>query len=138
MGRPVRGTTLSGATAAGAGDLVQLKGHNSVGLFVEAQNLDTANDTLDVQLEARVANEWTSVRDDSGSKALTVTTTEFEDPDGDGTFAAFVFIHGVPADEVRARITSFNNASADGDLSVDVYIMGSNWNGPSRPFREVA
>lgn len=137
MSRPIRGTTLSGATSAKAGDSVNLNGHNSVGLVVEADNLDTGSDTLSVQVEARVGDEWAVLRDDSGTTALTISTSEMDDPESNGNYAGFVFIHGVPVNEVRARITSFTD-SAGSDLKVDAYITGANWNGPARQFREVA
>ncbi|AGC34492.1 hypothetical protein HVTV-2_gp124 [Haloarcula virus HVTV-2] len=136
MGRPIRAEALTGATSATAGDRVQTKGHNSLGLYVVAENLDTANDTLDVRAEMQVAGEWSAVRDASGTVVLSLSTSDFEDPDGNGTYAAFVFAHGVPAEFLRARITSFTD-NANGDLSVDAYVMGANWNGPAREFREI-
>jgi hypothetical protein len=137
MGRPIRAETLSGATSTTAGDSVQTKGHNSLGLYVIAENLDSSNDTLEVRAEIEVAGEWASVRDGTGTVVLSVSTSDFEDPGGNGTSSAFVFAHGIPAEFLRARVTSFTD-NAGGDLSVDAYIMGANWNGPAREFREIS
>jgi hypothetical protein len=136
MSRPIRAQTLSGATSPGTGEKVETKGHNSLGLFVVADSLDTGSDTLEVRLEVQVADEWSPVRDSSGTIVVSLSASDFEDPDGNGTFAAFEYAHGVPAEFARANATSLSD-SAGGDLSVDAYVMGANWNGPGREFRDL-
>lgn len=142
MARPFQRQTLDAATATGAGTIHHAKGHNTVGLFVVARNLDTANDTLTVQLEAAVedVDEWTPILDGAGTKKGELTVTEFVDDDGDGTYAAFMYIHGVPSPRLRANITAFTDASDSGttpnaDLSVDAYILGTNRSGTGKDYK---
>lgn len=133
MSRPIRNESLQGSDSTGPGEGHQAKGHNSLGLFVVAENLDTANDTLDVRLEAEGPDgEWSPLRDESGTLVGTLSVADFEDVDGDGTtYNAMLFIHGVPAPSVRANVTGFTDASDSGttpvaDLSVDAYVLAAN------------
>lgn len=127
MSRPIRKQSLSGATSTGAGAGHSAKGHVSQGLFVVADGLDTANDTIDVRLEVEGPDaEWTPIRSESGALVGTLSVADFEDVDGDGTtFNAMLFIHGVPAPRIRANITSFTDSSGS-DLSVDAYVLAAN------------
>lgn len=127
MSRPIRNLSLSGSTSAGAGEGHGAKGHNSLGLFVVAKNLDTANDTLDVRLEAEGPDgEWSPLRDESGTLVGTLSVGDFTDVDGDGTtYNAMLFIHGVPAPRIRANITSYTDSSGS-DLSVDAFVLAAN------------
>lgn len=146
MPRQHKCRSINAASGTTEGDTFESRGHNSVGLFVIARNLDTANDTLEVVLDAvHTAEGINSERTGpvrrpgtvGGSDRVGIDQTEMSDPDGNGTFAGFTFAHGVPAEHFAARISSFTDASGDGDLEVDAWLYFGNWNGPGREFREV-
>lgn len=135
MARPLQEKSHDGATGTGAGSAFQTGGRATVCLFVVAANLDDANDTLDVQIEvSQDGTNWTPLRDETGTQVGNVSVSEFSDPDGDGDFAAYVTVHGVAADRVRARITSFADA-ANGDLAVDTYVGATDNSATSHSFR---
>lgn len=129
MSRPIRKQSHDAATAAGAGEVHKSKAHNSVGLFVVAQNLDSANDTLTVQVEGSPTGsngEWATIDTKQGgtkTQRLTVDISDMEDTDGDGTYVGFVYAHGIPVEWLRVNVTTFTDA-ANGDLTVDTYITG--------------
>lgn len=133
MSRPFRAQSHDGAQSAEAGDVHETKGHNSLGLFVVARNLDDANDTLDVRVEGSPTNnnsEWATIdtkQGGGGSKTtrLSMDVNDLEDTNGDGTFVGYLYAHGVPVEYVRANIVTFTDA-ANGDLEVDTYIVGAN------------
>lgn len=127
MSRPYRELSVDGATGTGPGEEHAGKGHVTLGLFVVASNLDSANDSLTVRLEVEGPDgEWSPIRDKDGTVIGELTQSEFEDVDGDGTtFNSFLYVHGVPAPSVRANVTSFTDA-AGGDLSVDAYVHAAN------------
>lgn len=139
MSRPFRAQSHDAATSAGAGESHESKGHNSLGLFVVARNLDDANDSLTVRVEGSPTGEggeWATIDTKQGgtkTQRLTVDLNDMEDTDGDGTFVGFVYAHGVPAEYLRANITSFTDSSG-GDLEVDSYIMGANNGGTGHAF----
>lgn len=121
MSRPIAKTSISEATATEEGEAFATKGHNSLGLFVLARNLDTANDTLEVELQVSFAgDEWAGIVSAGGDKPK-LLEGDFKDPDSDGNYAGFLYVHGVPAPEIRAAITSFTD-NADSDLEVDAYV----------------
>lgn len=126
MARAVQEKSIENATASTAGSVMQTGGRVSVSLWVLADNLDDANDTLDVQIEVSMndGTDWALLRDETGTQVGNVTLSEFDDPDGNGNFTAFVTVHGVAADQVRARITTLTD-SAGGDLSVDAVVAAS-------------
>lgn len=130
MSRPIKKQSHSGATSAAAGTGHGLKGHINVGLWVVASNLDTANDTLDVRLEAGTEDdkagdsEWAVIRDPSGTAIGSLSVADFDDIDGDGTYTAFLKIRSVTTPRLRANITSFTDA-AGSDLTVDTYVTGA-------------
>jgi len=145
MPRQHKCRSVNAATGTTNGDTFESRGHNSVGLFVIARNLVPANDTLEVVLDAvhtaegLTGEEKGPVRRSGtvgGSDRVGVDQTEMSDPDGNGTYSGFVFVHGVPAEHFAARVSSFSDA-ANGDLEVDAWIYFGNWNGPGREFREV-
>lgn len=141
MSRPFRKQVLDGVSSATESGAIKTKGHISLGIFVVAPNLDTSNDTLDVRVEASptgAGGEWATVdtkQGGGGSKTtrLDIGVNDFEDTDGDGTFVAFLYAHGVPAEYIRANITSFSD-NADSDLTADVYLMGANNAGTGHSF----
>lgn len=130
MSRPVRAKSHDAVSSASAGETFETKGHTAIGLFVVARNLDTGSDTLDVRVEASPTGsggEWTTIdskKGGGGSKTtrLSLGANDFEDTDGDGTYVAFLFAAGIPAQYVRANITTFTDASGS-DLEADSYIM---------------
>lgn len=134
MSRPIREQSHAGATTTGPGDPHSAKGHNSLGLFVVAKSLDTANDTLDVELQVEVADgEWAPIHNESGTKVGQITVTEFSNEAGSANNTALLYVHGVPAPRVRANITAITDA-ANGDLSVDTYVLAANNGGTGHEY----
>ncbi|MFB6284585.1 MAG: hypothetical protein ABEK59_11780 [Halobacteria archaeon] len=138
MARPIREKSVSGASSTATGNRVGTGGRITVSLYVVAKNLDTVNDTLDVQLEASQDDgaNWAKLRDKDGNQIGNVTVSEFDDPDGGGDYAAFVTIHGVAADFIRANITSFTDSSGS-DLTVDAWVSATDNSGTSHNYRKV-
>jgi hypothetical protein len=146
MPRQHKCRSVDSATSTTEGTAHASRGHNSIGLFVIAKNLDTSNDTLEVVLDAVHTDENASgektgpVRRSDGGPGSTsrvgVNTSDFADPDGNGTYSVFAYAHGVPAEHFAARVSSFTD-NANGDLEVTAWLYFGNWNGPGREFREV-
>jgi hypothetical protein len=125
MSRPIKKPSLNAATSATAGESHQSSGHNSLAIVVHAANLDTGSDTLDVQMEVSAdRTNWAPIEDEDG-QVLAVTASDFVDTDGNGTYVAYEFKHGIPAPWIRLRITSFTD-SADSDLEVSGFVLGCN------------
>lgn len=121
MSRPINNQQHDGAQGTGPGEAVRLKGHNSLGFFVDAQNVDTANDTLRVVLEVSPdGDKWGEIKDHNKQATSEITTSNI----GDGQVA--VQIHGCPFEMARIRIADFNDASGDGDLSVNTWLFAGN------------
>lgn len=144
MSRPFRAQSHDAATSAATGEPHRTKGHNTLGLFVVARNLDSSNDTLGVRVEASPTegqDEWATIdtkQGGGGSKTtrLSMDTNDMEDTAGDGTYVGFLYAHGVPAEYVRANITDFTDNSGS-DLEVDTYIVGANNGGTGHAFDHV-
>lgn len=146
MARQRKVRSINSATSAGAGESYSSGGHNSVGLFVIARNLDPNNDTLEVVLDAEHQSEETGtevggpVRAPGGgpgnSTPVGITEGAMVDEEGDGAYAGFLFVHGVPAEFFRARISDYAD-SAGGDLEVDAWVYFGNWSGSANEFREI-
>lgn len=121
MTRPIEKKSLHEAAAAADGDSLRTLGHKEIGLFVVAQNLDSANDTLAVRVEGAVRTEngkvWAPMGDSED-----ITADGFSDR-GEGVFAAYTKYRGLAINEVRAAVTDFSDGSGDGDLSVDAFIL---------------
>jgi len=148
MPRQHKCRTINDATGAEVGTDFESRGHNSIGLFVIAEGLDPGSDTLTLVVDAAHEAEADGadrqyggpiVQAGSGpgnTQRIGLDETDFVDSDGDGTYAAFVYAHGIPAEHFRARITEFTD-SAGSDLTVSAWLYFGNWNGPGREFREV-
>jgi len=145
MPRQHKCLSVDSATSTVHGEVFESRGHNSVGLFVVARNLDPANDTVEVVLEASHTDESMSSYEHGavrrpgapgGSNVVGINASELSGRHGDGTYSGFAYAHGVPAEHFSAHITSFTD-NANGDLEVDVWLYFGNWNGPGREFREV-
>lgn len=128
MSRPGIKQSNDGATTAEVGESHFTRAHTAIGVLVVAQNLDTANDTLEVVLEAGFNYDGTQVftpllrRDDT---QVRLSVSELTDNDGDGTYTGLVWESNVPAEQIRARIESLTD-SANDDLSVNTYVVMSN------------
>lgn len=141
MSRPFRAQSHEAATSASVGESHESKGHNSIGLFVVARNLDPNNDTLDVRVEAAPTDdqsEWATIdtkQGGGGSKTtrLIMSVNDLEDTAGDGTYVGFLYAHGIPTQYLRVNITNFTDSSG-GDLEVDTYITGANNGGTGHAF----
>lgn len=122
MTRPIKSLSIDQSSSTGPGRSVRSKGHPNILLFVIARNLDSANDTLTVEVEhSPDGDTWDSI--------LSLSQSDIEG----GT--ATVFESDVPVDEVRAHITEFNDASGD-DLSVDAFVQAGGSSGSAYKFRE--
>lgn len=140
MARPQRVKSIDAVTSATAGEAFETKGHNSLGVFVVARGLDTANDTVEGRLEAVLSpdngTEHTAViKNVETGNDFTFSGSDLEDQDGDGTYSLFAYAHGPPVEKVRVNITSFTD-NAGGDLEVDAWIFASNWGGPGHYFED--
>lgn len=139
MARPFTAQSHASATSAGVGEQHESKGHNSIGLFVVARNLDPANDTVEARIEGSPTGndgEWALIETRQGGSVttrLSLTTNVFDDPEGDGTYVGYIYAHGVPVEYLRVNLTSFTD-SANSDLEVDTYIVGANNGGSGHSF----
>lgn len=125
MANPVNHQLLDAATSTGAGDQTRLKGHENVTLFLSAKNLDTANDSLTVELEASAdGSSWTNIADALNSDKQVQQSDFTEDPDNAGDYTASLTVSDVAYEFVRPRITAYTDA-ANGDLTVDGWVMAS-------------
>jgi len=148
MPRQHKCRTINDATGTTAGSDFESRGHNSVGMFVIAENLDPSNDTLTVVIDAAHEADADGEGRQYGGPILQSGTgpgsthklgldeSDLSDSDGDGTYSGFVFAHGIPAEHFRGRITDFED-NAGSDLNVRAWLYFGNWNGPGREFREV-
>lgn len=138
MAKHRRVDSIQGATGAETGRSEKTRGHQAIGLFVVAENLDATNDTLEVEVTFSPDDEHFAqlTRRQTSEDALMLTAEDFEEsPDGSGEYAAFIAHHNVPAEYVRAEITSFTD-SADGNLSVDAYVFIGGWTGRGKSYQE--
>lgn len=140
MARPQRRKVLDGVASETASEAIHSKGHNSVGVFILAENLDTSNDTLQMQLE--VVNEDDSgtsyagpILDAEADAGLEWNASNFEDTDGDGNYTLFAYGHGIPGEQWRVNITSFTD-NANSDLAVTAWIHTTGWTGSGHYFED--
>jgi hypothetical protein len=135
MSRPLIQASVEDADSPVAGEAHSAKGHTALGLFVVAEGLDTAIDTVDVRLEVEGPDgEWSPIYDEDGTLVGELTVSEFVDVDSDGTtWTAMLYVHNVPAPRIRANITSFTDSSGS-DLSVDAYVLAANNSGTGHEF----
>lgn len=135
MTRPVKEDSISGATSATAGSKLETAGRFTVSMWVVANSGDTANDTVDVDLEVSMdGTNWTKPRDEDGNIVGQLTAADLEDPDGNGNSAGLIKVHGLAAQYVRPRITTLAD-SANGDLSVDVVVAATSPSQTSYDYR---
>lgn len=127
MSRPLKAQSHDGATSAEAGEDHYTKAHTAIGIYVQANNLEPANDTLTVSLEVGFEYDGTDYFGPitTGSSDRKISESDFSDDDGDGNYEALLWASNVPAEKIRARITDFTD-DANGDLTVDTYILVSN------------
>lgn len=117
MARPVMEQSLSGQAATGDGSQLETGGRVTVSLFAST---DVDPTTLDMRLEVSMDGQnWTALRK-GGSAVGLLTAAEFEDPEGDGNFAAYVTVHGVAARYIRAAITAYDAAG-----NADAYVAAT-------------
>lgn len=134
MSRPIEKQSHSGATSAGPGDAFHTKGHNALGLAVDATSLDSANDTLEVRLEVEVGGAWHATHNEDGTRVGQLTASDLGS-NGHG----LLYLSNVPAPKIRANVTSFNDASDSGttpvaDLTVDTYVLGTGWSSSGQEY----
>lgn len=139
MARPIQQRSLDGATSATAGAQVETGGRITASLFVVAENLDPANDTLEVELNASMdGNNWDGVSrlQTAEGEGSNLIASDFTNKDGDGAHAAFVSVHGVAARYLRADIAEYTDSSA-GDLSVTAWVGVTSNSKTPKDYREV-
>lgn len=125
MARPILEPVLSAVTSSGASSPVASKGHPHVTLYVQANNIDSGNDTFTVQLEGSPDGEsWAPVEMVSGNKAV-IDVSNFDQD------AAAVSVNGGFYEHLRANVTEVTDSSG-GDLSLDVWIMATGNSGTGR------
>ena len=139
MAKGKRFQSIAEATSAVSGDGTKTAGHPFIGLFVVANNLDTANDTLSVKGEVSIDDShYTSINVGTTGQTdtLSLSASDFEQSDSDSTvYTAFKSVHSVPVEYVRANIDDFVD-NADSDLSVDVYLFLGGWTAPGKSYNE--
>lgn len=139
MAKGRRFTSLDAATATGAGSSTKTRGHDELGFFVEANNLDDTNDTVDITLEVSADdNHFTTV--DIGTTGETdvfsLTVSDFEQSDSDNSiWTAYIAGHNVPVEYVRANLTSYTDDSGS-DLEITAYIFTGGWTGRGKSYNE--
>lgn len=125
MTAPLSHRTHEATASTGASASHGSKGHHTITLFVSAPNVDPANDTLTVAVEASPDGEqWTTLTRSDGSEV----TLQAADLDSEGNGMAAV--DGVIASQLRVNITDYSDA-AGGDLGVDSWLTLGGWDGPS-------
>lgn len=138
MARPLQEMSVSDASATTTGSAVGIGGRMTAILFVVAKNADTADDTVEVDLEvSQDGSNWAKLRNEQGTQIGQISTTELADIDGNGDAAAMVKVHGIAVDELRANLKSFTDAAND-DLSVTAYVGATDNSETSKGFRTVA
>lgn len=128
MPRAVYEHSIQDATSATTGSQLETAGRVTAALHVVAAQ-DPAGG-LEVELEASYDGEnWAHMYDDAGNEVGTLSGTQFEDPDGDGTYAGHVNVHGLAAPYIRAHISTFAGGT------VNVYV-GATSNTGGMDYRE--
>jgi len=139
MGKNKRFISLDSVSSTGTGESRKTAGHPHLGLFVVAESLDAANDTLTVRGEVS-HNDEDFAQIDIGTTGqedvLTVDQTDFVESDQNpGRFVAYVTAYNVPVEHLRANVTDFTDA-ANGDLSVTAYLYLTGWTGHGKSYEE--
>lgn len=125
MSQPVTRKSVDGVSGEETGSDTRTLGHYHLTLFATADGLDTADDTVEVVLEASPNRKnWSTV-------TSTGTGNWEEDPDNSGVYTATTFATGEYYEFIRARVKQFDDA-ADGDLSVDGWVMAGGNSGQGR------
>lgn len=127
MAHPVNQRSHDGATATGAGNEASRKGHQHCTVFILAENLDTANDTLTVETEASPTGESPDVGPEAWETVDTASAADFtEDPDNPGNYVYSVTFSGSYHEYLRTRVDAFTD-SAGGDLVVTSWVMAAGY-----------
>jgi len=138
MAKHRRVDSIVGATSTGAGDDEKTRGHTKHGLWVQAQNLDPANDTLEVRGEVSPDGDVFAPVD-SGAPAqdnvLSLTASDLYDTEDPDVMAGYIQHNDTPAEHIRANVTSFTD-DAGSDLSVTAYVFIGGWTGRGKSFNE--
>jgi len=125
MTAPVTYSTHESATATGASEVWESKGHHNVALTVSAPNVDPSNDALTVVVECSPdGTMWTALTREDGSEV----SLQASDLDSDGE--GYAMVRGAIASELRVNITDYADSSG-GDLEVDSWLTLGGWVGPS-------
>jgi hypothetical protein len=95
-------------------------------MFVVAENLDPANDTLSVTIEVEVDEYWSPFQippEQQGNQPIEFEISEaaFSQFEAENPYTAHLAIESCPLKKVRPRIVELND-NADNDLSVTVFL----------------
>ena len=129
MSRPLKWKSHEGATGTGPGEEQSTKGHDQIGLLVEAYGgFDPSTDDLSVRAEGTVVYDGeTNPQDfaqiDRGApdvdNAVSVDQTEFEESDeNSGRYVAYVGANSFAIEILRANITTHS-----GGFEVDTSLL---------------
>ena len=123
--RPPRSYYHNGATATGASEAWESKGHHNVALTVSVPNVDPSIDSFTVVVECSPdGTVWTALTREDGSQ-VELTASDL-DSEGEG----YAMVRGAIASELRVSITDYSDASG-GDLAIDMWLTLGGWEGPS-------
>lgn len=124
MSSPRNLHSVEGASGTTTGREVRANGHYHVTLFVAADQLDTANDTLTVTIEGSPnGTNWTNLGEINSAKKIDETDVT-QDPDNAGVYTGSLHITGAYHEMYRARVSDYTDSSG-GDLVVDAWVMAS-------------
>ena len=122
MGNPANLRSLDAVQSTGAGESTRTRGHCHITMIAAAANLDAANDTLEVVFEGSAdGDRWTEID--------RVQAADFVEDPTSGEFTAEIGRSGRYYEFLRARVASFSDASGDGDLVVDAWVMAGGFGG---------
>lgn len=133
MAKHHRFTSHDAVTGTGPGVAQKTRGHQQHGLWVEAEGIDPANDTLEIRLEVS-PDDVHYAQIDSGAPAVEdvifLDQTDLEESDDTaGVYVGYIQGHNIPVEYVRANIAS-NSAGA----TVTTYVFLCGWTGRGKSF----
>mgnify|MGYP006914278494 FL=1 len=124
MSRPLK--SIDGATSATVGQSLDIVPGGCTSMFVVAENLDPANDTLSVTIEVGVDEYWSPFQippEQQGNQPIEFEISEagFSQFEAENPYTAHLAIMSCPLKKVRPRIVELDD-NANNDLSVTVFL----------------
>lgn len=130
MARPLKWKSTDAQSGTGVGEAEQIKGHDELGLFVQAYNgFDPGTDSLEVRIEGTVDPDQTDgviehfAPIDRGApdvdNSLFLDQSDFVESNEDSSiYVAYVGQNSFPIEAVRANITTHS-----GGFDVDSWVL---------------